>query len=102
MDPDLPASAPGSYAVVVTYDAAPGRRGEPSKLGGFVVRDRDEGRKARIERELAPLLRPGEPFEYTAFAAARARLRKYRTAEVLVGKPLDGGREVFVVVQVAR
>jgi hypothetical protein len=102
MDPDLPASVPGAYAVVVTYDAAPGPRGDRWSLGGVEVRDPDERRKARIAREVAPLLRPGEPFEYTALAAARSRLRRYRTAEVLVGEPLDGRQEVFVVVQVSR
>lgn len=102
MQPDLAASVPGSYAVVVRYDVDPGRRGEPWRLGAVEVRDLDVVRKARIEREIAPLLRVGEPFDYAQLAAARARLRVYRTAEVLVGKPDLARREVEVLVWVRR
>jgi hypothetical protein len=62
------------------------------------VTDRDPARKAKIEREIAPLLRTGEPFDYSLLAEARARLRAYPTARVLVGKPDEVRREVQVVI----
>lgn len=100
LDPDLPASRPGSYAVVVRYDADPGRRGEPWRIGAVLLDDPDPRRKARIAREVERFLRAGEPFDYARFAAARARLRTYPTAEVLVAKPSERLREIVVVVRV--
>lgn len=99
-DPDLRASAPGAYAVVARYAVDLGPRGEPWTLGRVAVEDADARRRRRIERELATLLRPGDPFDYARFAAARARLGAYRTAEVLVGKPDEARREIPVLVRV--
>lgn len=100
MEPDLGASVPGSYAVVARYDVDPGRRGEPWRLGTVEIRDRDPGRRARVERAVAALLRAGEPFDYGQLAALRARLREYPTAEVLVGKADEARREIPVLVWV--
>jgi hypothetical protein len=103
MEPDLRASVPGSYAVVARYDVDPGRPGERWPLGELEFWEPDPARKARIEREAAPLLRTGEPFDYAQLADFRARLRrKYPTAEVLVGKPDEARRQVQVLVRVPR
>jgi hypothetical protein len=98
MEPDLRASVPGSYAVVARYDVDPGRPGAAWPLGAVEVRDRDPARKAKIERELVPLLRAGEPFDYRRLAEVRTRLRVYPTARVLVGKPDGVKREVQIVI----
>ena len=101
IDRDLPGAGPGTYAVIARYDVYLGRRGEPWRLGAVVVDDDlDRGRKARIERELAGLLHPGEPFDYARFAAARARLRAYPTAEVRLGQVDEARHEIPVLVRV--
>lgn len=102
VDPDLRASTPGSYAMVARYVARPGARGAPWRIGAVAVSDADPHRKARIAREVERFLRAGEPFGYGRFVAARARLRAYPTAALLIAKPTAGLHEVVVVVRVSR